>query len=289
MAKLPWFSTKGQIFQLLGQFAALCIAAHVAFPSMATNNLLSAGAILFYLLVMVVLISLWKLISTYREVQSEEQVVEGKVIPTRWRDWLAPLLYGVSAALTLYILFLFVGIGRSDLPQSRIQREEVSKVPTKTYSVKDQLAGAKQNQDAKAQTRKEEQQGKIGKEWMEDQERSFVSSLNSFPYSPLILTSNKKRVTIRANSSSYSEAKIISRWFRGASWTVVELADVEDERFADGIRIRAVADNGDAESVHVAFCKLGYQIDRKIDDSLSIDYSLSRDVILEIGKLTSQK
>jgi hypothetical protein len=107
---MPWFSTKGQVLQLLGQVVALCIGMHVAFPDMVMNNLLSAGAILFYLLVMTVLVSMWVLISSIKRAPSRESMVVNEVESRGWKRWLASLLYGVGTAVGLYILFFFAGL-----------------------------------------------------------------------------------------------------------------------------------------------------------------------------------
>ncbi len=56
---MVWFANKGQILQIIIQGIALVIAAKKAFPDMDTSNFFSAGAIIFYLLVASVLVSLW--------------------------------------------------------------------------------------------------------------------------------------------------------------------------------------------------------------------------------------
>jgi hypothetical protein len=55
---MVWFANKGQIIQIILTLAALVLAGKKEFSEMSENNFFSAGAILFYLLVMLVLVSL---------------------------------------------------------------------------------------------------------------------------------------------------------------------------------------------------------------------------------------
>ena len=66
MAGMPWFTTKGQICQLLVTLAALCLAGYNAWPDMKMSDYLSGGAVLFYILVALVLGSIVHLIVVVR-------------------------------------------------------------------------------------------------------------------------------------------------------------------------------------------------------------------------------
>jgi hypothetical protein len=118
--------------------------------------------------------------------------------------------------------------------------------------------------------------------------RDFPANNSLFPLAPMVIGS--KKVRIRANKSSYAQAKVFGRWFREAQWEVVEVADTLTERFPSGITIRAPYNNGDAESIHVALCKLGYKVNRELPEmpltvgvlSPSLDF-----ITIEIGDLFS--
>lgn len=65
MEKMPWFTSKGQIIQTvvptLGFLLALLVAwKSRVFQGMSENQFFSAGAILFYVLIAITLISLWR-------------------------------------------------------------------------------------------------------------------------------------------------------------------------------------------------------------------------------------
>lgn len=64
---MPWFSTKGQIAQLCFTAVACVFSGVKAWPDMLENKLLSLGAILFYLLVGLVSVSVYRLQSTIRK------------------------------------------------------------------------------------------------------------------------------------------------------------------------------------------------------------------------------
>ncbi|MEO8053055.1 MAG: hypothetical protein ABI833_21825 [Acidobacteriota bacterium] len=78
---MPWFTTKGQIFQLLFQIFAATLAAFKAWPDMMTSNYLSGGAILFYSLISLVLGSILHLITIRRSPASAGNEVYGHGSP----------------------------------------------------------------------------------------------------------------------------------------------------------------------------------------------------------------
>ena len=57
---MPWFTSRGHVVQTVAAIAALSFAAHSAWKDMKSSDYFSGGAILFYLLVAIVLISLWR-------------------------------------------------------------------------------------------------------------------------------------------------------------------------------------------------------------------------------------
>ena len=63
MKHLPWFTTKGQAAQLVVALIACVIAAGVAWPQIRDNQLLSPGPILFFILVVIVILSVGLLLS----------------------------------------------------------------------------------------------------------------------------------------------------------------------------------------------------------------------------------
>ncbi len=68
---MPWFTTKGQICQLLVALSALCIATYKAWPDMKANSYFTAGAVLFYVMVTLVLGSMVHLIATSRKTPTQ--------------------------------------------------------------------------------------------------------------------------------------------------------------------------------------------------------------------------
>lgn len=66
---LPWFSSKGQIADLVLKILLAVLAGKNAWPQMKQNEFLSAGALLFYGLVATVLISLGILLSAIRKIR----------------------------------------------------------------------------------------------------------------------------------------------------------------------------------------------------------------------------
>jgi len=64
---LPWFSTKGQVIDLLLKMLLAVLAGFDAWPKMKQNEFLSAGALLFYALVAVVMATLALLIGVLRQ------------------------------------------------------------------------------------------------------------------------------------------------------------------------------------------------------------------------------
>jgi hypothetical protein len=59
---MPWFTTKGQIGQLLFQIIAAILVAIKVWPDMVSNRFLSLGAWIFYVVAASLLYSLWRLI-----------------------------------------------------------------------------------------------------------------------------------------------------------------------------------------------------------------------------------
>jgi hypothetical protein len=55
---LPWFSNRGQIIQVAAAVGAFFITAYLAWPHLQSNEFLSAGSILFYLLSALVILQL---------------------------------------------------------------------------------------------------------------------------------------------------------------------------------------------------------------------------------------
>jgi hypothetical protein len=125
-------------------------------------------------------------------------------------------------------------------------------------------------------------------------DQKFSSLLQDFPAnnstSPLSqIVVNYKRVALRANTSSYTQAKVFGQWFKEAKWEVVEISDTLTEKFPSGITIRAPYNSGDAENVHTALCKLGYRVHRRLPDtSLTVGVASPPldSIILEIGSLS---
>jgi hypothetical protein len=62
----PWFSNVGQIIQTVIQLSALVLSGVMAWPQLRDNNLLTGGAIIFYLMVGWVLVSAGLVISSPR-------------------------------------------------------------------------------------------------------------------------------------------------------------------------------------------------------------------------------
>lgn len=66
--RMPWFTTKGQICQLLVTTCLpLCIAGYNARPDMMESKFFTGGAILFYVLVLIVVGSVLHLIAAIRK------------------------------------------------------------------------------------------------------------------------------------------------------------------------------------------------------------------------------
>src|SRR5689334_10848641 len=56
---MPWFSSKGQIAQVVLAAIACVIAGKKAWPDMNMDKYFSAGSVLFYLLVLTLLVAIW--------------------------------------------------------------------------------------------------------------------------------------------------------------------------------------------------------------------------------------
>jgi hypothetical protein len=73
------FANWGQVAQLVVALAALAVASHFAFPSMFMNEFFSAGATLFYLLVLLVFVSIGLLVNSFwRQEKSSYFYFKGK-------------------------------------------------------------------------------------------------------------------------------------------------------------------------------------------------------------------
>jgi hypothetical protein len=73
---LPWFSTKGQIADLALKTLLAVLAGKTAWPEMKQNEFLSAGALLFYGLILAVLVSLGIVLNAIRKARhSRAQVI----------------------------------------------------------------------------------------------------------------------------------------------------------------------------------------------------------------------
>src|SRR5712671_6124024 len=82
---MPWFTTKGQIGQLLFQIIAAFLVAIKVWPDMVSNRFMSLGAWILYILVALILYSIWRLISALLkpvDVRDETHVGETKVPPS---------------------------------------------------------------------------------------------------------------------------------------------------------------------------------------------------------------
>jgi hypothetical protein len=71
---MPWFSTKAQIIQTAATVVACFLAAYKAWPDMSHSQYFSGGAVLFYVLVVVVVSAIWQLIKTLRNTPSREDL-----------------------------------------------------------------------------------------------------------------------------------------------------------------------------------------------------------------------
>jgi hypothetical protein len=67
MPSLPWFANKGQIIQIVLAALATGIAGFLAWPRFRENALLSGGAVLFYVLVLLVVVSLVTMLALSRQ------------------------------------------------------------------------------------------------------------------------------------------------------------------------------------------------------------------------------
>jgi hypothetical protein len=74
MKNMPWFTTKGQICQLLVTFSALCLAGFKAWPDMRASAYFTGGAILFYALIALVIGAIVHLIIVIRKGRPLNQV-----------------------------------------------------------------------------------------------------------------------------------------------------------------------------------------------------------------------
>lgn len=127
---MPWFSTKGQILQLLVAAVALCFVMRPALQSMIASDYFSTGAIVFYLLVVSVLVSVGLLTGAIYRYGKPEQQIAGRLR----RPWVALFLCGtiitVVLGVTLVVLYTLVQTQEqfavfSSLSISRTPREDV--------------------------------------------------------------------------------------------------------------------------------------------------------------------
>lgn len=121
-------------------------------------------------------------------------------------------------------------------------------------------------------------------EHITNRKQEFVSALRYYPFS-FDLIKNKHRVIIRTDESNYERAKIFAQWFAEASWTVVEISKLLRAQLRDGITLSAPADSAEAEAVHVAFCKIGIDVNRDVISSVFLNLSNMDHITLEIGNL----